>query len=131
MDSDCLLCIVNFLQLHDILNCFLIDKQFSLVVSNEIIWKSLFDNKFNKPPAPRDSLRSAHNCALNGIHSKRSYALSVANPAERGLVKLDKNKMHLIDPNHVCELMEFRSQITLTKNDKTGEIEQYTRMHQF
>lgn len=46
MDNDTLFCILEFLQLFDILNWTLACKQFNFVTNNELKWKTLFINTY-------------------------------------------------------------------------------------
>lgn len=46
MNSDTIYCILNYLSLHDILTCILINKQFNKVSKCELIWKGLSNKDF-------------------------------------------------------------------------------------
>ena len=46
MNNDTLLCIFDYIQLTDLLNCYLVCKHYHHVANNDIKWKSLFCNKF-------------------------------------------------------------------------------------
>lgn len=46
MDNDTLFCIFECLRLPDILNCFVVCRQFNEIVNNELIWKKIFINTF-------------------------------------------------------------------------------------
>ena len=50
MDSDAIFYVYGFLELPDIQSCSIVDKQFHKAATNELIWKSLFDIKFNDIP---------------------------------------------------------------------------------
>lgn len=47
MDDDSLFCILNHLDLRDILTCLFVNKQFNRSGLNNMIWKNLFEIKFN------------------------------------------------------------------------------------
>jgi len=46
MNEDCLLCIFNYVDFADILNCFPVCKQFNKVLNSNTHWKPLFMNHF-------------------------------------------------------------------------------------
>lgn len=46
MNNDTLLCILDFLQLHDLINLSSVSKQWHHVANNQFLWKSLFKHKF-------------------------------------------------------------------------------------
>lgn len=46
MNNDCLLCIVSLLDIRDIKNCTLVNKQFYVVVYDNILWSNLFKRYF-------------------------------------------------------------------------------------
>jgi Leucine-rich repeat (LRR) protein len=46
MDSDSLFCILNYLDLKNILNCSLVNQQFNSISKNDLIWKQLFEIRF-------------------------------------------------------------------------------------
>src|SRR5271166_6470204 len=47
MNNDCLFCIFELLNINDIHTLSLVCKQFNMTTNNELIWKSLFNDKFN------------------------------------------------------------------------------------
>ncbi len=46
LNDDCICHILTFLDLLDIVNCSLINKQFNIVSKNDLIWEQLFENAF-------------------------------------------------------------------------------------
>ena len=47
MNDDCYYNIISFLDIKDIINISLVNKQFYKISKNELIWKSFYNNKFN------------------------------------------------------------------------------------
>ena len=47
MDSDCYYTIISFLDIKNIYNVALVNKQFYIISKNELIWKSFYNNKFS------------------------------------------------------------------------------------
>ena len=46
MNNDTLLCIFDYIHLADLLNCYLVCKQYCHVANSELKWRSLFSGKF-------------------------------------------------------------------------------------
>src|SRR5271167_2334980 len=47
MNDDCYYNIISFLDIKDIINISLVNKQFYKISKNELIWKSSYNNNFN------------------------------------------------------------------------------------
>src|SRR5271167_1629758 len=47
MNDDCYYNIISFLDIKDIINISLVNKQFYKISKNELIWKSFYNNNFN------------------------------------------------------------------------------------
>ena len=47
MNDDCYYNIISFLDIKDIINISLVNKQFYKISKNELIWNSFYNNKFN------------------------------------------------------------------------------------
>jgi Leucine-rich repeat (LRR) protein len=101
MDDDSLFCILSYLDLLDILNCELVNKQFNLVSRNELIWKSLshivfkdlIHNQYRlsfESYYKLDKYLRAHNEDLDDIKISKSLTMTYRNihklPNEIGLL---------------------------------------------
>lgn len=48
--NDCLICILNYLPITDLLNCSIISKQYNIITNNDFVWRQLFTVKFDRIP---------------------------------------------------------------------------------
>lgn len=58
--NDHLFCILEFLNFDDLVNCFLVSKQFNEIVNNEIYWKSLTTNDFDFMPCGINNYKNTY-----------------------------------------------------------------------
>ena len=76
MNNDTLLCIFDYLQLADILNCYLVCKHYHRVANSESKWKSLFNDKF---VTVNDIVVSNYQIQYKSYHKLNKFLLSTGN----------------------------------------------------
>jgi hypothetical protein len=62
MNNDCLLCVIGFLGLDDVMKCSLVNKQFNVVMRSEMIWIQLFREHFWNVPCTKNFYDNFKEC---------------------------------------------------------------------
>ena len=62
MNNDCLLCVIGFLGLDDVMKCSLVNKQFNVVIKSEMIWIQLFREHFWNVPYTKNFYDNFKEC---------------------------------------------------------------------
>ena len=95
MDSDCYYTIISFLDIKNIYNVALVNKQFYIISKNELIWKSFYNDKFSNIKCTkmfRDNYIKCHKLNKFLVEYKK-YITEI-----NGELYLSNNRFQLIPP---------------------------------